>query len=141
MALGMETFGNYNIRKLPNGMYSVSLNNGNMGAFMTDEAGLAKFKEKYENKADRFVSSENNTDEQEMTYEEAKEIILHGTGKWGMESLRLNQQAIDVALRTEANWIKDHVKPACALINPTEIKPAVALLNAPEPKPAINTFA
>ena len=133
MALGMETFGNYNIRKLPNGMYSVSLNNGNMGAFMTDEAGLAKFKEKYENKADRFVSSENNTDEQEMTYEEAKEIILHGTGKWGMESLRLNQQAIDVALRTEANWINNHVRPACSL-------PAAALLNEAEPKPAINTF-
>ncbi len=35
--------GQHDIRKLPNGMYSVSLNNGNIGAFMTDEAGLQEF--------------------------------------------------------------------------------------------------
>ena len=52
MTLRVETIGNYDIKKLPNGMYSVSLNNGNMGAFMTDEAGLLKFKEKYANKGD-----------------------------------------------------------------------------------------
>ena len=80
MALGVETFGNYNIRKLPNGMYSVSLNNGNMGAFMTDEAGLLKFKEKHQNKGDTFVSnSTGNTNEPKMSYEEASKIAALGT--------------------------------------------------------------
>jgi hypothetical protein len=80
MALGVETIGNYDIKKLPNGMYSVSLNNGNMGAFMTDEAGLLKFKEKYANKGDTFAS--NNTkksNKPKMSYEEANKIILLST--------------------------------------------------------------
>lgn len=40
---GVERVGQYDIKQLPNGMYSVSLNNGNIGAFMTDEKGLQEF--------------------------------------------------------------------------------------------------
>ena len=80
MTLRVETIGNYDIKKLPNGMYSVSLNNGNMGAFMTDEAGLLKFKEKYANKGDTVVSNNTkNSNKPKMSYEEANRIVLLGT--------------------------------------------------------------
>ena len=79
MVVGVDTIGNYNITKLPNGMYSVSLNNGNIGAFMTDEAGLLKFKEKLENKGDTFVSNNTvNTNKPKMSYEDANKLVALG---------------------------------------------------------------
>lgn len=137
MSLNVEYVGNYKIVEMPNGNYAVSLTNGSMGAFVTDKAGLLKFKEKYANKGDTFVSN-NDSGKSEMTYEEAKKILLYGTGKWGLESARLSNEAIDVVLRTEAKWVKDHVRPAISLVNPTEIKPAIALLYPQETKPAIS---
>ena len=77
--MNVENVGNYKIVEMPNGMYAVSLTNGNMGAFITDEAGLLKFKEKYANKGDAFVSSGNNNTENlnkpKMSYEEARSIV------------------------------------------------------------------
>ncbi len=50
--LGVERFGNYEVRQLGPDKYSVALTNGNMGAFITDEEGLKAFKEKYNRQED-----------------------------------------------------------------------------------------
>lgn len=41
--VSVERVGQYDIKQLSNGKYSVSLNNGNTGAFVTDEKGLQEF--------------------------------------------------------------------------------------------------
>ena len=43
MTMNVTRVGNYDIKPLPNGMYSVALNNGNIGAFMTDKKGVESF--------------------------------------------------------------------------------------------------
>lgn len=112
MALQVETIGNYNVRKLPNGMYSVSLNNGNLGAFMCDEEGVKKLREKYHPSGDRFVASSSNEgmESPKMTYEDAKKIYLFGTGKWGFDNIRTLQEAEQVILEHEANMVKNWFK-------------------------------
>ena len=52
MGLGIETVGHYNVRKLGENKYSVAVNNGNMGAYVTDEAGVKALKEKYNKSED-----------------------------------------------------------------------------------------
>lgn len=47
MGIITEVVGQYNITKMSDGNYSVSLNNGNIGAFVTDENGVQKIREKY----------------------------------------------------------------------------------------------
>ena len=47
MGLFTETIGPYDITKLSDGKYSVHVNNGNMGACITDEAGVERIKQKY----------------------------------------------------------------------------------------------
>lgn len=54
----VERIGNYQIRELGPDKYSVSLTNGNMGAFITDKEGLEKFKEKYNLSNDTVELSE-----------------------------------------------------------------------------------
>ena len=48
MTFGVETIGNYNVKKLPNGKYSVAVNNGNLGACQVDAAAVEKLREKYQ---------------------------------------------------------------------------------------------
>lgn len=84
MTMNVTTVGNYDIKPLPNGMYSVALNNGNIGAFMTDKKGVEKFLEKYNGSGDKFVSTK--TMKPKMSYEEAKSLaalsLLPGGGFW-----------------------------------------------------------
>jgi len=84
MTMNVTTVGNYDVKPLPNGMYSVALNNGNLGAFMTDRKGVEKFLEKYNGSGDKFVST--NTKKPKMSYEEAKSLaalsLLPGGGFW-----------------------------------------------------------
>lgn len=50
--LGVETIGNYDVRKLDDNRYSVALNNGNIGACIMDKAGVDALKEKYSKTTD-----------------------------------------------------------------------------------------
>lgn len=54
---GVETIGNYDVKPLGNGKYSVALNNGNMGAAVVDEAAVQKLREKYNKSGDSFEKS------------------------------------------------------------------------------------
>ena len=49
---GVETIGSYDVRSLGNGKYSVAVNNGNLGAYVTDKAGVDALREKYNRGAD-----------------------------------------------------------------------------------------
>lgn len=50
MSLSVERVGQYDITPMSDGKYGVSLNNGNIGAFVTDAAGVEKIKKEYEQK-------------------------------------------------------------------------------------------
>ena len=52
MAIGVETIGHYNVRKLGENKYAVAVNNGNLGAYITDKAGVEALKEKYNKSED-----------------------------------------------------------------------------------------
>ena len=52
MAIGVETIGHYNVTKLGENKYAVAVNNGNLGAYMTDKAGVEALKEKYNKSED-----------------------------------------------------------------------------------------
>lgn len=74
MGLGIETFGNYDVKPLSDGKYSVTCNNGNIGACVVDEEGLKKFKEKYSKDSDTFELSSKESKTPKMSYEEANAI-------------------------------------------------------------------
>ena len=52
MGIGVETIGHYNVTKLGENKYAVAVNNGNLGAYMTDKAGVEALKEKYNKSED-----------------------------------------------------------------------------------------
>ena len=52
MGIGVETVGHYNVTKLGENKYAVAVNNGNLGAYMTDKAGVEALKEKYNKSED-----------------------------------------------------------------------------------------
>ena len=112
MAFGSETIGNYNVRRLPNGMYSVSVNNGNIGAGMWSEEAVNKLREKYSPNGDNYVSSgtDAKTEKPKMTYEDAKKIYLFGSGKWGWDNIKLLEEAEQVMIYHETNWVKDKIR-------------------------------
>ena len=71
MGLDIEKFGNYDVKPLSDGKYSVTCNNGNIGACVVDEEGLKKFKEKYSKTSDTFELSSKESKAPKMSYEEA----------------------------------------------------------------------
>ncbi len=45
---GVERIGQYDVTPMKNGQYAVALNNGNIGAFVTDAKGVEEIRQKYE---------------------------------------------------------------------------------------------
>lgn len=50
--MGVEKIGHFDVRKIGDNKYSVACNNGNIGACITDEAGVEKLREKYNRSKD-----------------------------------------------------------------------------------------
>ncbi len=71
---GVETIGNFNVTKLADNKYSVAVNNGNMGAYVTDKAGVEALKEKY-NKSKDTVEISDKTDKKTLTTEDKQELL------------------------------------------------------------------
>lgn len=57
MGFGVETVGNFDIRSLGNGKYSVTCNNGNIGACIMDKKAVEALKEKYNASNDSFTKT------------------------------------------------------------------------------------
>ena len=73
---GVERIGQFNVTKMGDDRYAVAVNNGNMGAFMTDKAGVEELRKKYNKETDTVELS---TKKAEATPEkEAKK-----GGSWG----------------------------------------------------------
>ena len=72
--LGVETVGNFDIKKIGDNKYSVAVNNGNLGAFVTDKAGVDALKEKY-NKSQDTVDISKKEDKKALTTEAKQEIL------------------------------------------------------------------
>ena len=68
----MTRIGGYEVSDLGNGRYACSVTNGNMGAFVTDEAGLLKLREKYSKNEDTVEISSKEEKKPTMSYEEAR---------------------------------------------------------------------
>jgi len=83
MALGVETIGNFNVRKMGDGRYSVTTNiPGNCAACIMDEEGVRKMREKYNRPADTFETTPKTTDNWLVQYlngrgERAKMMIFY----------------------------------------------------------------
>ncbi|MBQ2870522.1 hypothetical protein IJE86_02350 [bacterium] len=86
MTFGVETVGNYNIDRMNNGKYAVSVNNGNLGAVLVDAAAIEAFKDKY-SKADDKVSF-SNKDNSKNINSQKKVSNLERMG-WGLSSFFL----------------------------------------------------
>lgn len=71
---GVETIGNFNVTKLADNKYAVAVNNGNMGAYVTDKAGVEALKEKY-NKSKDTVEISDKTDKKTLTTEDKQELL------------------------------------------------------------------
>ena len=67
----MTRIGDYKVTDLGNGRYACSLTNGNIGAFVTDEAGLLKLREKYSPKEDTIEISSKEENKPNMSFSEA----------------------------------------------------------------------
>ena len=73
---GVERIGQYDVRKMDDNRYAVALNNGNLGAFVTDKAGVEKLRQKYNRETDTVEFST-------MKAEEAPEKETKKGGIWG----------------------------------------------------------
>ena len=49
---GVERIGQFNVTKMGDDRYAVAVNNGNMGAFMTNKAGVEELRKKYNKETD-----------------------------------------------------------------------------------------
>ena len=72
--MGVETVGNFNVTKIGDNKYAVAVNNGNLGAYITDKAGVDALKEKY-NKSKDTVEISEKADKKDLTTEKKQEII------------------------------------------------------------------
>lgn len=74
--LGVERIGQYNVTKMGDNKYAVALNNGNLGAFVTDKAGVEELRQKY-NRATDTVEFSTKEDDSKPVKENKK------GGNWG----------------------------------------------------------
>ncbi len=73
---GVERIGQYDVRKMDDKRYAVALNNGNIGAFITDKAGVEELRKKYNRETDTVELSRKKSEE--TPEKEAKK-----GGNWG----------------------------------------------------------
>ena len=109
MVRQVEIIGDYNVMKLPNGMYRVSVNNGNIGAGLWDEASVIKLREKYGvNTASHSLPDikYNSPVGSKMPYDEARKIFIHGSGEVGFHNIKLFDEAINTLMEHESNRVR-----------------------------------
>lgn len=95
MSFGVEKVGNYDVRKMDNGKYSVAVNNGNIGACVTDEAGVQKIRDKYAPDKDKVDIS--NNQKPKMSEQEARSLIAMALMPGGFLAVALDPQKFEEA--------------------------------------------
>ncbi len=103
MVAQFEIIGNYNVMKLPNGMYRVKVNNGNIGAGLWDEAAVNKLRQKYST-TQNITNADN---PYKMSYKDSKNILLWGTGEPGLHNLKAFDEALFTVLDEEVKAPKN----------------------------------